>query len=52
MFFDDIYFESKGYLVGAGAEAAKAFADTGQVMLQDLIDRRIQRRLDMLGQED
>lgn len=50
MFFDDIYYASKGYYVGASAEFVKATTDTIQQAIQNTIDRRIERKLEMLAQ--
>jgi RHS repeat-associated protein len=45
MFFDDLYYQSNGYIVGLGAETVKIIADTAQQSIQKRIDRRIDRNL-------
>jgi hypothetical protein len=41
MFFDDIYFASKGYIVGGSAETIKTITDTAQQIIQNNIDKKV-----------
>jgi RHS repeat-associated protein len=43
MFFDDLYYQSQGYLVGPSAETVKIISDTVQQSIQEKMDLRITR---------